>query len=184
AGAGGRMQRAALTRPADPSAATPPLGAALVKEIKKELKRVGCYSGGLDERWPTAETTASLKKFAAQARLSTPGAEPSVALLEEIRGRSGRVCPLECGPRQGEKDGRCVAKACPSGSELDDGGDCRPKRKSTASRPDAEDNERPKARPREERPKTAARPAQPQQRSSAEPQQSRDTAAPPPKSTR
>jgi hypothetical protein len=54
------IQTAALT-PSSVSAPPSPLpstGGPLVLEIKRELKRVGCYFGRLDDRWGTAETAA------------------------------------------------------------------------------------------------------------------------------
>jgi hypothetical protein len=99
-------------------------GGALVRAIKQELKRVGCYDGRIDEDWQTAPARASIQKFARLARLTISPVEPTNELLDAIRARSERVCPFECGRRQIEKDGRCIAKSCPSGFALDDDGDC------------------------------------------------------------
>jgi hypothetical protein len=106
--------------PADPGLK----GGALVRAIKQELKRVGCYDGRLDEDWQTAPARASIQKFSRLARLTISPVEPTNELLDAIRARSERVCPFECGRRQIEKDGRCIAKSCPSGFALDDDGDC------------------------------------------------------------
>ena len=108
----------------------------MIQEIKKELQRVGCYFGGLDDKWPTAEARESVQKFARFARATVPTSDPSSELLDAIRGKSGRVCPLECGARQVEKNGRCVAKTCPAGLVLGDDGDCERKteRRKTAAR--------------------------------------------------
>jgi hypothetical protein len=99
-------------------------GGALVRAIKQELKRVGCYEGRLDEDWQTAPTRASIRKFSRLARLTISPVEPTNELLDAIRAKFDRVCPFECGRRQIEKDGRCIAKSCPSGFALDDDGDC------------------------------------------------------------
>lgn len=72
-------------------------GRTIVLEIKKELMRVGCYTGRIDDdNWTTADTKASLRKFAKFAKLSKTPEEPRSDLLESIRGKSDRVCPQEC----------------------------------------------------------------------------------------
>ena len=132
-----QTQMASLTPPSDPESAlksTPDTGA-LVRDIKKELQRVGCYSGAIDEKWVTAK--ASLGKFVKFARLSALPEQPDAGLLNDIRGRSDRVCPLECSPRQTESNGRCVAKTCAAGSVLDEDGSCEKRRSRTAARPPA-----------------------------------------------
>src|SRR6516165_3579056 len=94
------------------------------RAIKQQLKRVGCYDGRIDEDWQTEPVRAAVQKFARLARLPAPPVEPTIELLDAIRARSERICPLECGRRQFEKDGRCIAKKCLAGFELDDDGDC------------------------------------------------------------
>jgi hypothetical protein len=132
-------QLALLTPPSDPVSA--PKSAAstegLVKEIKKELQRVGCYSGVVDEKWVTAK--ASLGKFVEFAKLGAIPEQPNSALLDDIRGRNGRICPLECTPRQKESNGRCIAKTCPAGSVLGDSGSCEKNRARIAARPTSAD---------------------------------------------
>jgi hypothetical protein len=65
-----------------------------------------------------------MQKFANITRMTVQAHEPSTALLDVIRGKLGRVCPLDCSPRQYEKDGLCVTKTCPSGFDLDQDGNC------------------------------------------------------------
>jgi hypothetical protein len=103
ASASGRTQTAMLPPPADPAAAPPAQSLStggLIREIKKELQRVGCYLGLTDDRWPTADAKEAAQKFARFARVGVRTADPSVELLEAVRAKSGRVCPLECGARQ------------------------------------------------------------------------------------
>jgi uncharacterized caspase-like protein len=109
-------------------------GGALIEEIKKELKRVGCYAGPIDDNWTTAQTATSIKKFVKAAHASASPEQPTTDFLDALRGRSERVCPLECGAREVEADGQCVAKRCGTGYALDNGGDCvkqRDRRKGT-----------------------------------------------------
>lgn len=124
---------ALLTPPSDPVSAPAPGTEVLVKEIKKELQRVGCYSGVIDEKWGTAK--ASIGKFVKFAKLSAIPEQADSNLLDNIRGRSGRICPLECLPRQIESNGRCIAETCPAGSVLGDSGSCEKRRAKTAARP-------------------------------------------------
>jgi hypothetical protein len=117
---------AMLTPPVEPASPKPAAlsGGALVQAIKTELSRVGCYSGSIDDKWTSAETKSSLKKFVKYAKLSDASADPAIDLLNALRGKTGRICPLECSARETEKNGECVAKTCPSGSRLDSDGDC------------------------------------------------------------
>ncbi|MDB5581405.1 MAG: hypothetical protein JWR80_6581 [Bradyrhizobium sp.] len=134
-----QTQLALLTPPSDPVSAPKSASGteALVRDIKKELQRVGCYSGVIDEKWVTAK--ASLGKFAKFASLSAMPEQPDSNLLENIRGRSGRICPLECSVRQTESNGRCIVKTCPSGSVLNGQGSCEKHRDRTAARPSSAD---------------------------------------------
>jgi hypothetical protein len=118
-----------------PVIATPPAvsRAALIADIKKELKRVGCYAGRIDDNWATRETKSSVGKFVKYAKLST-SADPSEDFLNAIRGKADRVCPVECGSREIERDGRCIAKTCRIGFTLDDDGVCR-RQKGLAKKP-------------------------------------------------
>ena len=141
---------AALPAPVDQPPADPgSKGGALVRAIKQELKRVGCYDGRIDEDWQTAPARASIQKFARLARLTISPVEPTNELLDAIRARFECVCPFECGRRQIEKDGRCIAKSCPSGFALDDDGDCI-FRRTTANRHETDqDKDRPRVRSHE-----------------------------------
>lgn len=118
-------QVALMTPPAGPAPTAKPVleGGALVMEIKKELKRVGCYPGGIDDKWATAKD--SIRKFARIAKLSLVPEQPGNDLLDSIRGKTERVCPLECGTRESEKDGRCIAKSCPRGQTIGSDGRCK-----------------------------------------------------------
>lgn len=118
---------ALLTPPAEPAPPQPAkalTGTALVVAIKQELKRVGCYLGSVDDKWSNGETKSALKKFVKYAKLPDTPDDPAADFLDSVRGKTGRVCPLECGVREVEKNGACVAKICPSGTSLDRDGDC------------------------------------------------------------
>jgi hypothetical protein len=128
--------------PADPELK----GSAIVRAIKQELKRVGCYDGRIDEDWQTASAQAAIGKFVTLARLTVSPAQPTSELLDAIRARSERICHLKCGSRQVEKDGRCIAKKCPGSFALDDDGDCIFRRRTVSRHETDEGEERPRVR--------------------------------------
>lgn len=146
-----RIERAQAERPAAQPPANPqiamlppasepaaPSAPALVQDIKKELKRLGCLAGAIDEKWATADTQASIAKFVRFAKLQTAPEQPSSDFLDALRRSGTRVCPLGCGARQVEKNGACVAKICPRGTVLQRDGECEKKRKeptTVAARP-------------------------------------------------
>ena len=117
------LQTAALTPRTEPAA--PPLaGGALVLEIKKELKRVGCYAGRIDDRWETSETRASVGRFAKHASLSTSPGEPSADFLDLVRRTVARICPVVCGRGHHVEGNECVKTICKAGYVLSDSGAC------------------------------------------------------------
>jgi uncharacterized caspase-like protein len=80
---------------------------ALVREIKTELKRLGCHAGPVDEAWDGARP--SLVRLARYASIVVPDA-PTADFLGRLRGLPARICPLDCGPGRIEDGGRCVAR--------------------------------------------------------------------------
>jgi len=111
-------QQVAALAPQDGSPAAsagppPPTGSELILEIKKELKRVGCYTGKVDDDWKSADTKHSLAKFAKIASLAKTPEEPDAVFLNSVRSQITRVCPIECGKNEVESKGQCVAKAAP-----------------------------------------------------------------------
>ena len=86
---------------------------ALARLLQVELERVGCNPGAIDGVWGD-KGEAALQKFARHAKLKIQTDEPTLAVLEAVKGQHGRVCPLECGPNTVEKNGTCVAKSVPS----------------------------------------------------------------------
>jgi hypothetical protein len=123
---------AMLTLPPDPpksaSSLVPGLsGSALILEIKRELKRIGCYTGRIDDKWITADTRASVQKFIRRASFASLTDEPTERFLDAVRAKSDRVCPLECGAREVARDGQCVAKSCSGGDSINRDGECVPR---------------------------------------------------------
>jgi uncharacterized caspase-like protein len=113
-------------------------GGALVRGIKTELKRTGCLAGAVDEQWSTSQTKSSIAKFVRFAGLPNAPDQPSMDFLDAIKRSGPRVCPAECGVRQVERNGYCVAKVCPRDKVLSRDGNCEeraPKRKIAARTP-------------------------------------------------
>jgi uncharacterized caspase-like protein len=106
-------------------AAPDPVPPDLARLIQTELKRVGCDPGTIDGRWGD-KGEAALQKFTRYAKVALRTDVPTVAALEAVKGQSGRICPLECGPNTVERDGACVTKAPPSYRE-------QPKAKTTSA---------------------------------------------------
>ena len=107
------IKTAELTLPTEKLPAASPAalsGSELVEGIKKELKRVGCYSGAIDDNWTSAETKSSIAKYLKYANQSAGPGDPVLDFLNALRGKTGRVCPLECDADEIEQNGRCVPK--------------------------------------------------------------------------
>src|SRR5262245_8013703 len=85
-------------------------GGALVQLIKKELKRLGCYAGRIDDDWASSETKSSVTRLVKYANLSAQPKNPDIDFLNFVRSRPGRVCPLECGIHKIERNGQCVPR--------------------------------------------------------------------------
>jgi tetratricopeptide (TPR) repeat protein len=94
---------------AEPSSAIPRDVDTLARDLQSELKRVGCDPGPIDAQWGQ-QTQQALQRFAAQAKLALPLAEPTTAALHAVSAHQGRVCPLACADHQIESNGRCVAR--------------------------------------------------------------------------
>ena len=88
---------------------TPVPGASLVRELQRELRRVGCYDGALNESWTLATRTA-MKTFTNRINAILPIDKPDQILLTLVQGYRDRVCGVACPPGEGlAKDGRCLS---------------------------------------------------------------------------
>src|SRR5262249_61112478 len=82
----------------------------LVIAIKTELNRLGCYSDVIDSNWQSPALRKAIADFAARTHLAKVPAGPAPQLLNDLKARGGRICGPECGPREQESNGQCVAK--------------------------------------------------------------------------
>jgi hypothetical protein len=113
---------AALTTPAAPETASPALGQ-IPRLLQVELQRVGCQTGSIGDTW-NANARRSLDRYNKRAGRHFDINLASLDALDAVKGETARVCPLQCGAREVERDGRCVARSCAPGLVLDSDGDC------------------------------------------------------------
>jgi len=97
----------------EPSRIVPPAGnrAALVRELQKELTRVGCYDGEISGVWTTSSRRA-MRDFTDRVNAKLPIDEPDHILLSLVQGHRQKACGIACATGQQEgPDGRCVPRA-------------------------------------------------------------------------
>jgi hypothetical protein len=95
----------------------------LVRDIQKELARVGCSAGSADGAWGKKARNA-VDAFVRYSKVSLASLDPSPDLLSTLKSYGGRACPLVCTARYEPQGDSCVLKTCPSGQTLTNGGDC------------------------------------------------------------
>lgn len=95
-----------------PPAADPRLsGGALVRAIKQELTRVGCYTGAIDDQWENGAARSAVSNFVRQIKLAAAPSQPDLGFLQAIQRSAAPVCPPVC--RHGftlNRDGTCVRR--------------------------------------------------------------------------
>jgi hypothetical protein len=85
---------APVLKPALPpqrATATPGDRASLARQLQRELKRVGCYSGEINGVWTTSSRMA-MKTFTDQVNATLPIDNPDYVLLSLVQGHQGTVC--------------------------------------------------------------------------------------------
>lgn len=95
----------------------------LVRSMQTELNRLGCDAGRPDGIWGR-NSRGALTNFAKHAEIDLASLEPEAGVLDTLKQREGRVCPLVCSARQEEQNGQCVTKSCPAGQQLSSNGNC------------------------------------------------------------
>jgi uncharacterized caspase-like protein len=114
-------QVAAINPDGPPAAVSP---GQLVVAIKTELNRLGCYFAPIDSNWQTPALRKAIEDFAVRTHRTKVPDAPAAELLEDLKTRGGRVCAPDCGPRERESNGRCIAKTCAETEVLDRDGNC------------------------------------------------------------
>ncbi len=101
---GGR--RLSSSRPADDDARRE-----LVKDLQRELKRVGCYDGEINGAW-TLGSRKAMTAFTERVNATLPLDEPDYILLTLVQGHTAQACGLGCPGGQALNDaGKCVPRA-------------------------------------------------------------------------
>ena len=77
------MARTAL--PVTRDVASAPADRTLIRDLQRELKRVGCYEGEIDGVW-TRSTRDAMERFTELANAKLPTHEPDIILLSLVRG--------------------------------------------------------------------------------------------------
>jgi hypothetical protein len=67
--------------------------ASLIREIQRELKRLGCYNGELNGKW-NASSRQAMKSLADQVNAKLPVDRPDYILLRLAQGQQGRPCAV------------------------------------------------------------------------------------------
>lgn len=136
-----RTQVAALS-PEQQTAVGPADATETVRLLQAELRRVGCYIGAVNGNWDAGSRNA-LELFNKHAGMQIDVKLASLDSVDVVKGKSIRVCPLQC--QRGFRADKevCVRIACPSGqvlNELGNGCERRDQRRNTArsdSKPEA-----------------------------------------------
>jgi hypothetical protein len=83
----------------------------LVRDIQRELKRVGCYWGEIDGSWGGSSKWA-LGEFMDRVNASLPVEQPDYILLSLIKAQGASVCGTACPKGQSRTgEGRCLPSA-------------------------------------------------------------------------
>jgi TIR domain len=96
----------------------------LARSVQSELKRVGCFAGSINGEWD-AVSRSSLDMFNKLAGTKLDVKLASIDMLNAIRSRTSRICPLICehGYKANDNDA-CTKIACKVGYEIGDKNEC------------------------------------------------------------
>ncbi|MES0808009.1 caspase domain-containing protein [Roseibium sp. SCPC15] len=87
-------------------------GSALARSIQAELNRVGCKVGTADGVWGK-NSRNGLRRFSIYAKAGLQELEPDPKVLEMLKDKSFRVCPLDCPAGYVETANKCYKKTAP-----------------------------------------------------------------------
>lgn len=83
----------------------------LTRQLQRELKRVGCYSGEISGVWTTSSRMA-MKSFTDSVNASLPIDNPDPVLLSLVQGHQNVACTVQCASGQtAAENGRCMPTA-------------------------------------------------------------------------
>jgi hypothetical protein len=100
----------------DKVAAGPPLDPpALIREIQRELRRIGCYRGQVNGVW-TPSVRLAMKALNDRVNASLPVDQPDPVLLAMAQSQEAETCTASCPAGQARgADGRCLPSALVAG---------------------------------------------------------------------
>lgn len=114
---------AALPAPPDQATERSLAPGDISRQLRIELKRVGCGTGAADDGWD-ASARQALERFNKHANLRLETRVASLDALDAVKSKPSRVCPLVC-ERGYRADGEsCVSVICKKGYAVDDDGNC------------------------------------------------------------
>lgn len=83
----------------------------LIRDLQKELRRVGCYEGEIDGDWGGGSKRA-MRHFTERVNASLPTEDPDYILLMLVRGHNATACGKSCPTGQAfDADGTCMPSA-------------------------------------------------------------------------
>ena len=94
--------------------------------LQSELKRVGCSVGEVNGEW-NGPSRKALDSFNRNAGTKFDIKLASLDALDAVRGKTGRVCPLECDSGYRATGDHCVKISCDDGQVLGANGVCHAK---------------------------------------------------------
>jgi hypothetical protein len=94
--------------------------------LQSELKRVGCGVTEINGEW-NAPSRRALDSFNKSAGTKFDIKLASLDALDAVRGKTGRVCPLECDSGYRATGDHCVKITCDDGQVLGSNGICHAK---------------------------------------------------------
>jgi uncharacterized caspase-like protein len=94
--------------------------------LQSELKRVGCSVGEVNGEW-NGPSRKALDSFNKNAGTKFDIKLASLDALDAVRGKTGRVCPLECDSGYRATGDHCVKISCDDGQVLGSNGVCHAK---------------------------------------------------------
>jgi uncharacterized caspase-like protein len=113
---------------ANPKAAAPDQSVLqdIPRLLQSELKRVGCSVGEVNGEW-NGPSRKALDSFNRNAGTKFDIKLASLDALDAVRGKTGRVCPLECDSGYRATGDHCVRITCDDGQVLGSNGVCHAK---------------------------------------------------------
>ena len=134
-----------------------PPQAELIKSVQGELRRVGCLTGAADGEW-NAASQRSLALFNKNAGTKFDVKLASLDVLDAIKLKPSRVCPLICEHGFKADGDQCSRIVCAEGSVLNDDNECVKRRAKTPTakrEPDQRPDRAAQVRPRQARPQAS-----------------------------